>query len=78
MLFVRRHWAFGFWHYRYYYIYHDQKYVEHDSPDKRSPEDMTVVHSDWRFNAIVIFRVKVSRIASVNGSELWLLTLLVN
>ena len=46
MLFVRRHWAFGFWHYRYYYIYHDQKYVEHDSPDKRSPEDMTVVHSD--------------------------------
>ena len=45
MLFERRHWAFGFWYYR-YYIYHDQKYVEHDSPDKRSPEDMTVVHSD--------------------------------
>ena len=40
MLFVRRHWAFGVWHYRYYYIYHNQKYVEHDSPDERSPEDI--------------------------------------
>ena len=43
MLFVRRHWAFGFWHYRYYYYYyyyHDHKYVEHDSPDERSPEDI--------------------------------------
>ena len=43
MLFVIRHWAFGFWHYRYYYYYyyyHDHKYVEHDSPDERSPEDI--------------------------------------
>ena len=40
MLFVWRHWAFGFWHYRYYYIYHDHKYVEHDGPDERSPEDI--------------------------------------
>ena len=40
MLFVRRHWAFGFWHYRYYYYYHDHKYVEHDSPDEGSPEDI--------------------------------------
>ena len=78
MLFVRRHWAFGFWHYRYYYNYHDHTYVEHDSPDERSPEDRTVVYIDWRFNAVVIFRVKVSSMASVNGSKLWLLTLLVN
>ena len=40
MLFVRRHWAFGFWQYRYYYYYHDHKYVEHDSPDEGSPEDI--------------------------------------
>ena len=40
MLFVRLHLAFGFWHYRYYYNYHDQKYVEHDSPDERSPEEI--------------------------------------
>ena len=78
MLFVRRHCAFSFGHYRYYYIYHDQKYVEHDCPDERSPEYRTVVYSDWRFNVAVIFRVKVSSIASVNGSKLWLLALLVN
>ena len=40
MLFVRRHWAFGFWHYRCYYCYHDHKYVEHDSSDERSSEDI--------------------------------------
>ena len=39
MLFVWRHWVF-FWPYRYYYNYHDHKYVEHDSPDERSPEDI--------------------------------------
>ena len=46
MLFVRRHWPFGFWHYRYYYNYHNNKYDEHDSPDERSPEDRTFVYSD--------------------------------
>ena len=32
--------GFFFWPYRYYYNYHDHKYVEHDSPDERSPEDI--------------------------------------
>ena len=45
MLFVRRHWPFSLWHYRYYYNYHNNKYVEHDSPDERGPEDRTFVYS---------------------------------
>ena len=49
MLFVRLHWAFGFWHYRYYYNYHDQKYVEHDSPDERSPEEIGLLFTVTKF-----------------------------
>ena len=37
------------------------------------------VNVDWRFiGAVVIFRVKVSCITSVNGIKLWLLTWLLN
>ena len=32
--------GFFFWPYRYYYNYHDHKYVEHDNLDERSPEDI--------------------------------------
>ena len=73
MLFVRRHCAFSFGHYRYYYIYHDQKYV-----DVVRMNVVLKIGLLFTVTDVSIFRVKVSSIASVNGSKLWLLALLVN
>ena len=50
------------------------KYIEYDSPGERSPEWLLLTLTDVSTTcAVVIFRVKVSCITSVDGIKLWLL-----